>query len=477
MNSNSSGIGTFAIIGVALAVVGVAIGYYGPSSSSPTPSDSISEGTVGPESVPPNAETSVQSENAPQFVRIPLSDFDIRDRIQQPQIASDGQKHSWLVWESQTTEDERAVFLATSMDGGMTFNAATEVRRTKIHQWDAMIRGKAAKRSSRMWPHVAYAGDRLFLSWVESNSEDPSQQELMYAESLDYGGTFGDAKRLSAEAAVRPTFAGFAASDTTVAAAWLDHRNNVQQPFATVYRSSADEELVYPGPADAGICPCCHLNVLTTNEGDVFVAFRNNKDGYRDAFIAHRGRDDADFAAPIPVTSPTWEYKGCPHDGPSLAVLDNRIHIVWMDAHTGVQQVYYASGVIGEWNFEVKPIHASPSPQGHASISAATDTLRITWEESGASDSKAAEHQHGGGSGASSAIYMVVSHDLGQTFGERTAISDSAAAFNTRPVLCECNNRLLAAWTSLTEAGKSLIVRTEALSSDGQVIEVADSER
>lgn len=124
-----------------------------------------------------------------------------------------------------------------------------------------------------------------------------------------------------------------------LACAWLGSAAGSQQPFAAVRPAGADafeqELLVYPGEEDAGVCPCCALTTCFAADGTLFVAFRDIQDGYRDIAVSVLRPGHAKFEGPFPVTAPTWKLNGCPHDGPSLAVLGDHLHVAWMDARTG----------------------------------------------------------------------------------------------------------------------------------------------
>lgn len=441
-----------------VVLVGLGIGFLMPRQNSLL-SDKLAVQNNEDRRKPDPSELASQPSGSPP--NIALSHLDIHDQLQRPCLASDGKGNVWLAWESRTAERNRTVFLARSTDDGQTFDEARPVRTTAVFEWDAMIRGRPARRATRMWPHLRFASQQLILSWVESGSDDPSEQLLMYARSNDLGESFGLPTRLSSQSAVRPGFVGFAAGHSgEVAAAWLDHRNDAQQPFAASSLSTGIDQLVYPGPNDAGICPCCELAVEFTASGDTIIAFRNSFDGFRDMWVSIRTADQGQFAAPIPVVAPRWEFSGCPHDGPSMTVVGDRLHIVWMDSHTGIQQVYRAQATIGEWRFETQPISPTNTVQAHPSVAADGDQIWIVWDESTFPAKPASPHSSESSNSSGSAVFMVKSTDRGLTWSPRIEVSPPNNAYASRPVLVSGSRYPVVAWTSLSENGKQIVAGT-----------------
>jgi hypothetical protein len=152
-------------------------------------------------------------------------------------------------------------------------------------------------------------------------------------------------------AASRPGFTALAAdADDGLACGWIEGRNHVPQPFFSAWPADSAgataEQLVFAGPEGKGICPCCDVAVAVAGgaaDRTAIVAFRNSDSGHRDIWLARAaGGGAAGFTAPIAISPDPWSFNGCPHDAPSLAVSGDRLHVAWMDAHTGTGRVYHA---------------------------------------------------------------------------------------------------------------------------------------
>jgi len=397
---------------VAVVVAGLSIGYFWPASDPPgdqvpgahamaptvdeppVPSLAAVDDLPLPSSSATGAAGGIDLPSVRGISAFPLSAFDRRDQQQAPAVASDGGKRVWAAWESQTGPTERTLFLAASVDGGATFAGPRPLRRAPIHVWDVVVRGERSQRSSRLWPRLAFAAGTLYLSWVDSPPEDVSRLALRYAVSQDGGETFSEPIDLSSPAAVRPTFVDMTADSAgRLAASWLDHRGGAQQVYCAVTDgNNVDERLVEAGPDGKGVCPCCTTAVLLAGSGELLVGFRNQRQGFRDIWIAAAAADATNFSPAAPAAENCWKFDGCPHDGPALASVGESTVVAWMDARSGVQQVYCGVRSGAELPFETRPLAPAPDrPQGHPELLVdRSGALHAVWDEAVPAESSAA---------------------------------------------------------------------------------------
>lgn len=437
-----------------LAGSGLAVGYFIPATGSDIEPLAQSEASL-----------SVSAEEAaPQQHRFPLTGFDQRDSIQAVAMATDGAASIWLAWESLDDPQERSLWFTRSLDQGRTFETPRRLQSVPVYEWDVVVRGNASKRASRIWPHLQYADGCLFVGWVRPDPEDYSQLTIQLSRSWDQGETFEEPIQLSLPEAVRPTFVDLAVgADQTISASWLDNRNGVQQPFASMFRENQlMESLVFPGQQNRGICPCCNTATLL-HDGVQYVAFRNQFNGYRDMWLAKRSIGESEFETPIPIAGNRWEFNGCPHDGPSLAIHNGQFHAVWMDAHSGAERIYHAQAEIGDWQFQVQPISPhTPGTQGHPFVQIdRRGTLHVVWDESldSLTNQPASGAHHHGTSGSGRVIFYAFSTDSGETFSEPHLVNPISGAFQTRPALACLNDGTVAiTWAEQSEMGKEMVL-------------------
>lgn len=415
-------------------------------------------------------------ENAPDRLaevshRFDLSPADVRLDRETPAVAADGRNRVVVAWASASGDTERTLWAARSADGGQTFEPAVPFRKVPIYRYASNSKGKETTYSTSAAPRLAAGGEAVYLGWTEAVGGGP-RVEFLVARTTDGGKTFSEPVRAHGAEAVRPGFTALAAGpDGSVLCSWLDSRRKAPHPFCGVMRPAAEtfqpEGLVYAGPGDKGVCPCCATDVLRAPDGTTFVAFRNNDDDYRDICVARAPGEAADgFGAPVMVNAERWRFNGCPHDGPSLALGGGRLHVAWMDAHTGRRRAYHASSSLPELHFTPRPLCPSaPGEQGHPRLVAAGGAVHAVWDGSLADEPVAAtgrEHEgHGHGAHlAAGGGGRVIEHARAAgdgDFGPARPIDPRPGAFQVNPALAVGpSGSVFVAWNEFTESGKSV---------------------
>jgi hypothetical protein len=398
--------------------------------------------------------------------RFSLTAADVKDTQGAPDVAVDDEGNVYVVWASITGETEQSGFLAHSAKGDEGFSKPQAVVRSAIAFRPA---GKGKKGYPiRMAPHVVAQRDSVFLAWSEA-VPDGTTVRMAIVKSTDRCATFSEPLCVHESPLARPTFTAMAVGrHGELACCWLDGREAVQHPYSSVRLAGQDQflpELRVPGGEnDNGVCPCCPTSATFASDGTLFVAFRNLVDGYRDLAIARLRPGERQFEGPFAVVPPTWEFDGCPHDGPSLVVADGHLHAVWMDAHTGPQRAYYGRTALDNLQFQVQPLHADgPGTQGNPKLYADSRGVHAVWEESLATEpatAAAGGHQHGptlGGAGRG--IRYALLPPGANAFQSSRLIHPIAGTYQTRPAIVgDARNQIYVAWCELNEDGKAIVV-------------------
>ena len=399
--------------------------------------------------------------------RFALTARDAKDTMEAPELAADSAGRVFLTWASKTGEAERTVFLTRTTDACRTFEAPKAFSKGGVFRTKS--KGKRGGYERRATPHLAVVKEKLHLGWSEA-STDGSQMRFLLATSTDAGATFDPAHPVHKGAEANPTFTALGVGPGgEVACAWLGGPAG-QQPFAAVRRAGAstfeEERLIHPGQDGKGVCPCCPMAACFAPDRTVYVAFRNIAEGYRDIAIGVLRPGQTKFEGPFPVVPPRWKFDGCPHDGPSLAVLGEHLHVVWMDARSGSPRCYHARAKLADMAFTSEELHAIPvGTQGNAKLLVdAAGRLHVVWEESTTAPSaaNAGKHQHKAptptpGSGGRAIQYAVLGPD--GRFGSPQAVAQRLGAFQTRPAITVTSaGRVIVAWNELDEKGKAIVV-------------------
>jgi len=391
-----------------------------------------------------------------------------------------------LAWASQEKDGDnlRTLYVTRSTDGGGTFATPVAWRSVPIYRYTSGNPARERKMafSTHVLPRLAATGDSVALGWVEAIDGGPTVQFLV-ARSHDGGKTFAAPVATHGENASRPGFTTLAAdSDGGLACGWLSN----QQPYFSYSPAGSagftPERLVFAGPEGKGICPCCDVAVTVTPERIALVAFRNSDSGHRDIWLARGGAGaavgstgEASFAAPIAVTQEPWTFSGCPHDGPSLALIGDKLHLAWMDAHTGTGRVYHTVGLVAEPRFEPHPRLLNPQAQGaqgHPKLVADSKAhLHAVWDEGLApeppapapADAKSGEQKHHhaapAAGGAGRAIMYAVSRDGGVTFTSARALVPSPGVYQLQPSLTVGpDGSVFVTWNEIDQDGKHVVL-------------------
>lgn len=465
---------------VAVAAVGIAVGFL-TETPEPQPHPQVAVPSLQLDS----SHRAVADHPQPALRRFSLSAADAGDSMEAPSVAVDSKGRIFVAWATEVDAHTRKVLLTTSTDGGQNFAEPAPVVTTGIHTAVSQMRGRTIERRLKTLPHLACVDDRVLLSWIAAG-ETRDSVRLQLAEAAADSLKFSEPVTVHRSLEARPSFTSlYAAPDGTVVCSWLDNRHHVQQPYAAIRRPGQmefePEQMVYAGPDDKGICPCCPTEAFVF-EGDVGVAFRGNESGYRDMWIAQRSGDEEQFAAPVAVVKPTWEFGGCPHDGPSVSQTRHGLHIAWMDAHGGPERVYVQTIGSPEEPVCLAGPGAETVGQAHPMLQAFGDTLYLVWDQSMVSEAEtgaqpAAEvqkpndaatrnapaahghHSANAGGAAGRSVWIAVSHDGGQTFQDAHPVAQAAGVFQTRPQIClTANGQMVLAWMELSSSGKQVVV-------------------
>tara|TARA_R110002073_G_scaffold149534_5_gene303273 strand:+ start:17297 stop:18409 length:1113 start_codon:yes stop_codon:yes gene_type:complete len=111
--------------------------------------------------------------------------------------------------------------------------------------------------------------------------------------------------------------------DGLIYCTWLDLRNDRTQIYGA---SSLDggktwskNRRVYESPSGT-VCECCHPSVAISDDGIIYVMWRNALDGNRDMYLAKSEDSGQTFGVAEKLGVGSWKLNACPMDGGDLTV-------------------------------------------------------------------------------------------------------------------------------------------------------------
>lgn len=134
------------------------------------------------------------------------------------------------------------------------------------------------------------------------------------------------------------------------------------------------------------VCECCPSNLLVTENGDIYVSFRNNNSNIRDIWITRSTDGGISFPEAFDVDQTNWSIMGCPSTGPhTIRTGNNLLNVFFSGSPSWGPGVYLSSldlttFTAGE-TIKLPYVEGIPGNQNFPRIAGNEDTLGIVWHE------------------------------------------------------------------------------------------------
>lgn len=175
--------------------------------------------------------------------------------------------------------------------------------------------------------------------------------------------------------------------DGEVAAVWLDGRFGAsEEGSALFFAKTQGDTFGMDTLLDRGTCECCRTDILSDELGNIHIAYRSISlpggtfgKQVRDMVYLSSNDGGTTFSSTKPISDDNWQIEGCPHTGPSLAIINQQVNAVWFTAGGGAG-LYYAYAPNSSENFAKRSLISS---QGrHPQMTTfAQNKLAVVYEE------------------------------------------------------------------------------------------------
>ena len=163
-------------------------------------------------------------------------------------------------------------------------------------------------------------------------------------------------------------------------------QSTVEGPEIRIARSADAGRTFEPSVVvDSAACPCCRTSLALGPQGEVYVAWRKIFPGsIRDVVVARADAGTLRFDEPVRVHEDGWEFPGCPHAGPSLAVdPEGRLLVGWYTGRDGRQGLWYAASGDGgrTWSTPGAVLTGDWVPPSQLRLAVAGERVWATWDD------------------------------------------------------------------------------------------------
>ena len=322
-----------------------------------------------------------------------------------PDIAINADGHLAILWVDRAPElsGEHAnhdrhlsytdVYVATSRDGGKTFDAPVKVNHDAGVVWGQSVsRPRIVGSEDGIW-HVSYAANEIHPEL------DKPALTSHYTRSTDGGRTFEAPNRVSTltdsdlSDMIHGGFTSAAAFQTITAAPdgsvhlfWIDtrHMSRDEATGALYAVVSNDGGKTFDGDKEifaANVCPCCQLMATSTAGADVLVTLRDvSADGFRQSTVTRIGPDGRVKSELVDTGTTPWQIDACPLKPTVVAANGEAVFAAVYSGGEEEPGVFFSSSMDGGQSFvRAEPVHANALVTDAPSIAVNNSQVLVTW--------------------------------------------------------------------------------------------------
>lgn len=194
------------------------------------------------------------------------------------------------------------------------------------------------------FPFVCAFGSFVHVVWQESRNDT---SEIYYKHSTDFGASWGPDVRLTFNP-LESFIPSISCNNNFIHVVWNDTRDGNLEIY---YKRSNDFgnswSLDYRITNSSG---SSYQPIITTNISDIYISWRDNRDGDDEIYFVHSTNDGYDWGNNIQLT-----FNGT-STSPAICVSGSSLHLVWEDHRDGNDEIYYkASTNKGEiWSGDIR---------------------------------------------------------------------------------------------------------------------------
>lgn len=262
-----------------------------------------------------------------------------------PRVAVNRSGEPVVMWGQNAT---KKVFVSSLGAGSGQFGTPVDINPNGIQ---AFI-------SNWVGPDIGSYGDTVFVTYHST----PENIGFSYVhKSVDGGLTFGDSVRVDHPTVEQSRFPSVTVQPNgNPVVGFMQFEGNYLDPRYVVANSNDGgasflEQVEASLEAPGEVCDCCPAQVITNGDKQA-IAYRNNDENLRDAWVSISSDNGATFPIVEDIDNGNWMINACPSSGPDGFMSGDTLYTTWMsegsgDARISIASISMLDGGIGHSNF------------------------------------------------------------------------------------------------------------------------------
>jgi hypothetical protein len=263
-----------------------------------------------------------------------------------------------LVREEQN-QGSSEIYYKRSTDGGLSWDWQQDTRITYAEGYS-------------YYPCIALSGPVIHLVWSDTRG---GNREIYYNRSIDRGESWVGETRLTDDPS-KSYEAVVAASGSDVHVAWVN--TDLNHFWQILYKHSPDGGITWePEYCLSGSSVNAYNPTIAVSGSDVYVAWNDKRDGNMEIYYIKSFDNGLNWEPEMRLTDD-------PADSglPSIAVSGSSVHIAWVDARNGLNEVFYKGSVDGgeNWSDDI-PLNFDPTFSCYPNLAVSNSVIHLVWIE------------------------------------------------------------------------------------------------
>jgi hypothetical protein len=268
------------------------------------------------------------------------------------------------------------------------FYAVFNQKKGSFNQVIKILPSKGLSPHHESMPKVAFKGDGTVVALYSKKKPTPENRfagAIYYVESSDKGANWTSPKYLhngDTTAGIGRSFFDIASlPDGEVGAIWLDGRNKLENGSSLFFaKTTSKKGFAKDIEIGKNTCQCCRTDIYLQSDKSINIAYRNIfNDSIRD--MAHIRSEDLGktFSKPKRISADDWIIYGCPHTGPTMTEMNDKLHFFWFTMG-GDEGIYHTAKDNQTKRFAKRDLF-SPHARHPQTTTLSDGTLALVWDE------------------------------------------------------------------------------------------------